>query len=205
MQANYSRQYFGFGATTLSAYYEAHTNGNTSYIFSGDANGDTVNGNDLIYIPRNTSEMNFVAFTTAGRTYTAAEQASAFEAYIQQDKYLSKHRGDYAERGAVFLPVVHRVDLSLTQDLFRSIAGKRHSGQVRLDISNFGNLLNSKWGAGQRLINNQILTNPAADATGALSYRMQLLNGNPISKSYQTNAGINDVYVMMLSFRYMFN
>ncbi len=205
LQTNYSRQYFGFGATTLSVYFETRNNGNSSYIFSGDANGDTVSGNDLIYIPRNTSEMNFATFTTAGRTYTPAEQAAAFETYIQQDKYLSKHRGEYAERGAVFLPMVKRMDLSLTQDLFRSIAGKRHSAQVRLDISNFGNLLNSKWGAGRRLINNQILTNPAADATGALTYRMQLLNGNPIATSYQTNAGIADVYVMMLSFRYTFN
>ena len=205
MQANYSRQYFGFGATTVSAYFDTHTNGNTSYVFSGDANGDTVSGNDLIYIPRNTSEMNFATFTANGRTYTPAEQATAFEAYIQQDKYLSKHRGDYAGRGAVFLPMVTRMDLSLTQDLFRTVAGKRHSGAIRLDISNFGNLLNSKWGAGRRLVNNQILTNPAADANGALTYRMQLLNGNPIGTSYQTNAGIADVFVMMLSFRYTFN
>lgn len=204
LQTTYSRQYFGFGATTLSLFYNANTNGNQSYTFSGDANGDTVAGNDLIYIPRNTSEMNFATFTASGRTYTAAEQATAFEAYIAQDKYLSKHRGEYAQRGAVFLPVVQRVDLSLTQDLFKSIVGKRHAAQIRLDITNFGNLLNSKWGAGQRLVNGQILTNPAADANGALTYRMQLLNGNPITKSYQTSAGIADVYVMMLSFRYSF-
>jgi len=28
--------------------------------------------------------------------------------YIQQDEYLSKHRGEYAQRGGVFLPVVNR-------------------------------------------------------------------------------------------------
>jgi hypothetical protein len=210
LQTSYSREYFGFGSTTLSLYYEGRTNGNASYVFAGDANGDTVQGNDLIYIPRNTSEMNFAQFTLGGRTYTAAEQAAAFEAFIQQDKYLSKHRGEYAQRGGVFLPMVHRMDLSLIQDVFRSIGGKRHQGQLRLDITNFGNLLNSKWGASQRLVNQsfssaQILTNPAADANGALTYRMQLLNANPITSSYQTNAGIADVYVMMLSFRYLFN
>ena len=56
----------------------------------------------------------------AARTFTAAEQAAAFEAYIAQDAYLSKHRGEYAERGAVFLPLVTRIDLSLTQDVFHS-------------------------------------------------------------------------------------
>ena len=34
---------------------------------------------------------------------------------------------------------------------------------------------------------------------------MQLLNGNPITTSYQSTAGLPDVYVMMLSFRYTFN
>ena len=189
----------------MSIYFENRTNGNTSYIFSGDANGDTVAGNDLIYIPRNTSEMNFATFTTAGRTYPAAEQAAAFEAYIVQDKYLSAHRGEYAQRGAVFLPALNRMDLSLTQDLFKSLGGKRHSGSIRLDVTNFGNLLNSNWGAGKRIINTQILTNPTVDATGALAYRLQLLGGNYITQSHQTTAGLADVYTAMLSFRYTFN
>ena len=82
--------------------------GNTSYIFAADTNGDGANGNDLIYIPRDTSEMNFQTFTAGGITFTADQQAAAFEAYIAQDKYLSAHRGEYAQRGAVFLPLVHR-------------------------------------------------------------------------------------------------
>ncbi len=202
--ASYSKQYFAFGGTTIAVFWDAHTNGNTSYIFAGDANTDTFTGNDLIYIPRDTSEMNFVTFTASGKTFTAADQAAAFEQYIQADKYLSSHRGQYAERGAVFLPFVNRTDLSLTQDIFHSIGGRRHAGQVRLDITNFGNLLNHDWGVGQRIINTSILTNPLADAQGRLSYRMQLLNNNLITSPLQTTAGIADVYVMMLSFRYTF-
>jgi hypothetical protein len=200
---NYTASYFSWGATTFSVFYDGHTNGNTTYVFSSDANGDGYN-NDLIYIPRNTSEMNFVPFTSGGRTFTAADQAAAFEQVIQSDSYLSSHRGQYAQRNAVFLPVVNRLDLSLTQDVFHSIAGKKHSGQVRLDITNFGNLLNHDWGAGTRLVNTQILTNPTVDANGALSYRLQLSGGNLITNARQTAAGIADVYVMMLSFRYTF-
>jgi hypothetical protein len=212
LAGTYSHQYFGWGSTTISAFYDAHPNianpvintANASYVFSGDANGDTVSNNDLIYIPRDTSEMNFVTFTAAGRTYTAAEQAAAFEQYIQNDPYLRAHRGQYAERDGLFYPMVNRVDLSLTQDVFHSVGGKRHSGQIRLDITNFGNLMNHNWGVGQRLVNNQILTNPNVDAQGRLTYRMQLSNGNLITTPLQTAAGINDVYVMMLSFRYTF-
>ena len=202
--ASYSRQYLKFGTTTVSAFWDTHTNNNTSYIFAGDANGDTASGNDLIYIPRDTSEMNFVTFAAAGKTFTAADQAAAFEQYIQADEYLSSRRGQYAERGGVFLPMVQRMDLSLSQDLFHSFGGRKHAGQIRLDITNFGNLLNHSWGVGQRIVNNQILTNGVADAAGKLSYRMQLLNNNLITSSLQTTAGIADVYVMMLSFRYTF-
>ncbi len=204
LASNYTMRLFDWGATTVSVFYDGHTNGNQSYVFSGDANGDTVSGNDLIYIPRSTSEMNFATFTSGGRIYTAAEQANAFENLITLDSYLSKHRGEYAQRGAVFLPMVHRVDLSLIQDLFVKTGNFRHGGQIRLDITNFGNLLNSNWGVGTRLTNTQILTSPTADATGALTYRMQLLNGNYIQNPRQTSAGLGDVYVMMLSFRYTF-
>ena len=68
LQTSYSRSYFGFGATTISAFWEAKPRStaparlstNASYVFAGDMNGDGGSGNDLIYIPRNTSEMNFV-------------------------------------------------------------------------------------------------------------------------------------------------
>jgi hypothetical protein len=212
LQASYSHEYFHFGATTISAFWDAHPNipagvfgPNTSYVFSGDANSDGAVGNDLIYIPRDTSEMNFKPLTISGKTYTAADQAAAFEQYIENDSYLSSHRGQYAERGAVFFPMVNRVDLSLTQDLFHSIGGAKHSGQIRLDITNFGNLLNHSWGVGQRIVNNQILTSPSVDAQGRLTYNLQTLSGNLITSPLQTSAGINDVYVMMLSFRYGFN
>jgi Carboxypeptidase regulatory-like domain len=202
--ATYARSYFDFGQTAVSVFWQANTNGNTSYVFSSDANGDTGANNDLIYIPRNTSEMNFVAFTASGRTFTAEEQAAAFESYIQQDNYLSKHRGEYAERGAVFLPLVKRMDVSVIQDVFHSIAGRKHAGQIRLDIFNFGNLLNHDWGVGQRLVNRAILTNPGPDAQGRLSYRMQTFSGDLIRTPLQRSAGISDVYTMMLSFRYSF-
>jgi carboxypeptidase family protein len=207
-QANYTAQYLNFGATTLSVFYEGRTVSNTSYTFSSDANGDGQT-NDLIYIPNSTSEMNFKPLTvTSGgvtRTYTAADQASGFDQLINADSYLSSHRGQYAERNAVFLPMVNRVDLSVTQDLFHSVMGHKHSGQIRLDITNFGNLLNKDWGVSQRLVNSQILTSPGADTQGRLTYNLQTLNGLLITSPLQTAAGLSDVYVMMLSFRYTFN
>ena len=59
INATYTKNFFGWGATSVSAFWTAFTNGNTSYVFSGDMNGDTASGNDLIYIPRDQSEMSF--------------------------------------------------------------------------------------------------------------------------------------------------
>ena len=213
--ANYTAHYFGWAGTTISLFYDLRpstdtfaTGNKVSYVFGGDANGDGNTANDLIYIPRNQSEMNFQTYTASGVTYTAAAQAAAFDAYVQQDPYLSKHRGQYAERNGFFYPMVNRLDLSLTQDVFRAVSGKKHTGQIRLDITNFGNLLNSNWGVGKVPVNTQILTNPSVDANGALTYRLALVNGSYIANTWKPSANLltnPDVYVMMLSFRYQFN
>jgi hypothetical protein len=100
------------------------------------------------------------------------------------------------------------------QDVFHGIGGRRHSGQIRLDITNFGNLLNHDWGVGQSMIQNKILSPQGVDATGTPLYRLATVTTAAgtalVSKTFQTTAGINattgnDVYVMMLSFRYTFN
>ena len=61
----------------------------------------------------------------------------------------------------------------------------------------------------QSVIQNRILTNPAIDAQGKPTYRLATVGSGAsaklVSKTFQTNAAIADVYVMMLSFRYRFN
>lgn len=205
VSATYTRNYFSFGSTSASLFWEGRTNGNTSYVFAGDMNGDGATGSDLIYIHRNQSEMNFQTFTAGGRTFTAADQAAAWEAYIQQDPYLRENRGKYAERGAVFLPLVWRADLSVTQNLFTDIRGKRNAFQVRIDIDNFTNLLNSSWGVSQRVIRNQILTNPGVDAQGRATYRLAVVSNQLLTRSFETGASQSDVYRFMISLRYTFN
>jgi len=202
---SYRREYFNFGATSVSLFAERRTIGNTSYIFSGDLNGDGGSFNDLIYIPRNTSEMNFEVYTASGRTFTAAEQATAWEAYINQDPYLSEHRGEYAERGAVFLPQHLRADLRITQELFKDLGGKRNSLQLRLDILNVGNLINKDWGLSKRLVSNTPLIARGADANGAARYRLRNIGPELISTTYEQTASIFDVYRLQLGLRYNFN
>jgi hypothetical protein len=214
---SYTREYFSIGATSVSVFWEARPSQSSassrlSYVFAADMNGDGSTTNDLIYVPRDTSEMNFSQFSAGTRTFTAAEQAAAFEAYIQQDPYLKNRRGQYAERNALSFPMLRRMDLSVTQDVFRSLSGHRHAFQIRADILNFGNLLNHDWGVGSRTAasansNNQllILTNPAVDAQGRPTYRLATVNNELVTKTFVPSTFTSDVYQMMVSLRYSFN
>lgn len=206
---SYRKEYFNFGATTIALFWEGAREASpfpsTSYTFSGDLNGDGGTSNDLIYIPRDKSEMNFEEFTSSGKTFTVAEQQDAWEAFIQQDPYLSKHRGEYAERGAVHYPMVYRADLSIMQDLFTNVSGKRNGLQFRVDLLNVGNLINKNWGVGQRLVTTQPLIARGADAEGKARYRLRNIGTSLISKTYEPTATESDVFRVQFSLRYSFN
>jgi len=214
---SYRREYLNFGATTIALYWEGHSLGRASYVYSGDLNGDGGTANDLIYIPRNTAEMNFQQYsvTISGetKTFTAADQAAAWEAYIKQDDYLNSHRGEYAERNGIGLPMVFRADLSITQDLFANLFEKRNTLQFRVDFLNVGNLINKNWGVGQRLVGmstsspyiSQPLTARGADSEGKALYRLRNVDGNLISKSLEYTSGIGDVFRIQFGLRYNFN
>jgi hypothetical protein len=203
LAGSYRFDWFKFGATTFSLFLEGYQN-NSSYIFSGDLNGDG-NSTDLLYIHKDTSEMNFQALTSGGRTYTPAEQATAWDAYIAQDKYLSQHRGQYAERGGVWAPMTYRADFSLAQDLFTNVGSMRHGLQARMDVFNFTNLLNHSWGVSYALVSSSPLVARGADALGRAQYQMRVVNNQLMSTSWQRTASLSDVYRIQFSFRYSFN
>ena len=211
LTGSYRFEYLNFGATTLSFFWQGYTNGVASYTYPNDLNNDLGFNNDLLYIPRNASEMNFETFAAGGRTFTAGEQAAAWDAYINQDPYLSQHRGEYAVRNAARLPMVYRLDFSVAQDLFKNLGSNRHSLTFRADFLNFSNLLNHSWGVGQRFVGttaaglNQPLTNAAVDANGAARYRLRVVNGELLNKTFESTAALADVYQIQFSLRYSFN
>jgi len=207
---SYEKQYLDIGKTGVSLFFEGRTAGVGSFVVDGDLNGDGGTLNDLMYIPRDASEMNFEQYTTTGtggRTFTVQEQVAAFEAFIQQDDYLSKNRGSYVERNAVFGPMAYNADLSITQDIFRNVAGKKNTIQVRLDILNFGNLLNDDWGQGYRFVaNGRPLVARGADAQGRPVYRFRNVSSSSLlSETFEKTAGTGDVWRMQLGLRYIFN
>jgi len=209
--ASYSKDFFKFGNTSFSIFWEGRTIGNASYVVGGDLNNDGGTSNDLIYIPATKAEMNFQAFTASGVTFTAAQQADAWEAYILQDKYLSANRGGYAQRGAVIMPMIYRADLSFAQQLFTNIGGKRNTLEFRMDILNVGNLLDSDYGVGKTFNSTQPIVVPSATQGGVASadgrpqYRMRNFGTSLVSETYRATAGVADVWRMQFGLRYIFN
>lgn len=146
---SYSKEFFSHAKTTLSLYYNGQSGNPFSYVYNDylDINQDGETYNSLIYIPENPADINLVDFVDGdGSTVTAAEQWTALNKFIEEDDYLSEHRGEYAERNAVRAPFEHIVDLKLAQDFFLDVKGRQHKLQLTLDIFNFTNLLNKDWG-----------------------------------------------------------
>ena len=101
-----------------------------------------------MYIPATRDELNFTDLKKTDGTvlFPAAEQREAFWAFVEQDPYLRKRKGKYAETNGAFRPWYHRFDLRVVQD-FKVKAGKTtNTLQLSVDIMNIGNLLNDAWG-----------------------------------------------------------
>lgn len=144
-----------FGATTLGLFYEGYNHcyiGSYSYTrYSYTMNNVTGDGgaNNLVYIPTD-KEVEAMPFADDANK-------AAFKAFLNSDKYLSSHRGQYSERGGVVAPWQHRFNFKVAQDFNFNVAKKKNTIQVALDINNLGNLLNSDWGTIQQMSSDQIL------------------------------------------------
>ena len=141
-------------ATTISFVYNGQSGNPYSYVTAGSMVRDNAagDGNDLLYIPT-TAQLSTMVFLTntvgsgsTAVTFTPQQQRDAFEQFIVNDKYLSKNRGQYAERNGARLPFTHVVDLKLQQDFTVKFGSKSYALQLTFDMFNFTNFLSSKAG-----------------------------------------------------------
>ena len=139
-------------ATTVSVF-GSWTSGNRyGYVYGSDINNDGSGFNDLMYVPTDgeITTMNFAPFTDVnGNLQSAAAQRTALLAFINQDKYLSKIKGQYTEKYGAVTPGFTQFDLRVLQDFRLKVGGKDKKIQLSLDIQNLGNMLSSKWGVRQ--------------------------------------------------------
>lgn len=208
----YRKEYVKRLATTASLFYEGAIQGRFSYTYSSDFNRDGTNL-DLIYIPKDPSEITFAnrpaSASTNGVAYTAQQQSDLFFAYINQDKYLRAHKGQYAERNGAQLPWRNQFDVRLLQDLFTNVGKKRNTVQFSLDIFNFANLLNSKWGVykttnASSILSPQNVSSLTPGGTTRPTFWLNTVNNHPVTESFRDNVSITSTYYMQFGLRYIF-
>jgi len=203
--ANWSKN----AATNFGFVYQRYRPFRYSYTYSGDANGDGSSANDLIYIPKNFDEAKDHLVATNFNSQDEAWQA--MNAFIEQDPYLSKHRGEYAARNGAVTPWADQLDMNIYHDIkVLQGNGRSHTLRISFDIANFLNLLNKKWGVQQTTILGSASSNqyqflsvtqaPSAANNYTLKYSMR----KDLPKTFQDNIGTGSRWQAVLGVKYLF-
>jgi len=212
----YSWEFFKDAPTTITLFYNGQSGRPFSFVAQGsqttgsaspnDLNGDNYDMNDLFYIPKDASEIllgsissgKFVPATAAGTTY------NDLNAFINNNSYLSSHRGQMSQRNGAAAPWSYYLDLHFTQtvpDLWGLGAF-----MVYLDMSNVLNMINHNWG---------VVNDVSSDTYAIVSYKGRITyNGIPNVPVYSFSAPTNNTpftaqdpssrWAMQLGIRYSF-
>lgn len=218
---SYHFEYLKNFGTTIGLTYEGRTGFNYSYVYGNDMNSDGTNGNDLLYVPRNQSEI-VLAPSNATDPRSLNEIWNQLDNYIKQDEYLNKNRGNYVARNGAFSPWVDRLNLSILQDFYLNVNGKRHTLQFSVNVDNLLNMLNSSWGLIRVPSRTQLvrflgyeqphtagsITAPTGTVTtGRPVYAFDLnADGRPLTTTYNydTSTTSGGRWQLQLGFRYIF-
>lgn len=160
---NFSKALIGKYKTTLGVFYEGRTGHAYSWTFNNDVNGDGVAGNDLLYIPKapGSGEVLFrlpvngtaisglpaaqqAAALNAFQQQTAAEAEAKFWSIVDANPSLRNYKGQVVGRNKAFSPFVNSFDVRVSQEVPGFFGNNK--GVLTLDILNFGNLINKRWG-----------------------------------------------------------
>ena len=188
---SYSFEQGSKGKSTFGLFYEGMNLcyiGNYSYNRMSYVMNDVTGvkgANNLIYIP--------TAEQLAGMPFSSDDNRAAFESFIQGDKYLSKHRGEYSERGGVVVPWTHHFNFKFTQDINFMAAGRQNTVQIGFDFNNIGNLINSKWGVSKKV-----------DTEKILNWDSKTSQYTFTAPKWSVYAGTYSTWQMLLSLRYFF-
>ena len=183
-----------------SLFYEGSRYAGNSYIYSNDMNGDG-NAYDLIYIPRDETEIRFAS----------ADDAARYWAFAAQDSYLSSHKGQYAEAYAITQPFRHVFDFRFAHDFIVKIGNTTNTLQLSLDVQNVGNLFNSRWGVTQGWNpdvphdsngNAKILKFERTDPDGVPVFSTTVGQGVP---TWDFSHTLGNCWYMQIGLKYMFN
>ena len=174
---------------------------NYSYMTQNDINGDGYNY-DLIFIPTDEQVAN------GDFRFVSEKDADRFLDYVHNDKYLSKHQGEYAEAYSVYSPWVHRIDFSYKHDFKFRIGKSVNTLQLSFDLKNALNLFNSNWGVSKYmnpdLGEGRILKYEGVDKEGYATFSTAKAYSGT-TETWQRLHSIGQCWYASVGIRYMFN
>lgn len=189
--------------TTFTFVYVGNSGSPYSETYSGDVNGDGQTSNDLVYIPKDQSDINIVPVSNDPRS--ATEVWNDLNDYINGDDAMKDARGKILKRNASTEPWVNRVDFRFAQVIPVDIAKGKF--ELTMDLLNLFNFIDKSMGV-EKFVNNQ--NNSNIVYRGVISGQPAFTFGNVSSsgvvtlpKRFQTS-DLNSRWQIQLGVRYTF-
>ncbi|MFN3303593.1 MAG: TonB-dependent receptor domain-containing protein [Roseateles sp.] len=142
---NWSKAFISKYKTSFGLFYEGRDGKPYSWTFNNDMNGDGVQGNDLLYIPKGPGSGE-VLFRLPGQTVAAsgAEAEAKFWSIVNSEESLRNAKGGVVGRNTARSKFANSFDLRISQEVPGLFA--QHKGTLALDIFNVGNLISKRYG-----------------------------------------------------------
>ncbi|HPX79277.1 MAG TPA: TonB-dependent receptor [Bacteroidales bacterium] len=180
----------------FSLFYESYRGGsNYTYMYNGDFNGDNI-AYDVMYIPKDDSEILFATQSDRERYW----------AFADQDAYLTKNKGKYAEAYSVYSPWVHRFNFRYSHDFVLRIGSSKNTLQLNFDFMNIGNLFNSTWGVHQILsteaMSGRILQLDSINEQGVPVFKTRVQAG---ARTWDYSHSMGQCWSLQVGIKYLFN
>ena len=203
--------------TSINFFYSGQSGSPYSLIYGGNPFGGASNA-ALVYIPKDQNDIQLSDVKNASGvvTYSTAQQWNDLNTFINGNTYLSKHKGQYAERNGLRTPWNHELDMKLMHTFKLSKTNNQHTLQVSFDVFNVLNLINNDWGHIRFVTNTNNYTisflNFATDANGkkpgapATGYNptFNFVPPTGINNEYYTVDPINSRWQGQLGVKYTF-
>lgn len=138
----YSYEWKNAGKTSINLFFSAQSGSPFSYGIVNNSIQGLPQQVSLAYIPTRDEAVRYFK-DIAGQT--AAQQAAAFNQFVDGNQYLSGRRGQFTERNQGRTPWNIQADLHIAHELFVS-KNKAQSVSLTVDVTNLTNFINKDWG-----------------------------------------------------------
>jgi hypothetical protein len=172
-----------------------------TYVYNGDLNRDGSPMNDLIFIPATKEQINLVDIVdgTGKVLVSSDEQWNNLNEFIENDGYLSQHRGQVSQRNGARTPWNVQADVRLSHQ-WRIKNTFLKTFELSLDVINLTNLISNEWGIQYFVPNTtnssySLVTLRSVSADGKPSYQFNKPSSSPwqydaLASRWQAQLGV---------------